>query len=103
MSAVPESCGASALLYGFLAWCERCVLARRVRDGLVRRILGCPALPVFEDEGDLQVDLVASDVAVRDHDVHVLDPGTLHAPKRLGGAVDGPVYGVFEALLGDGA
>src|SRR5215211_2336528 len=54
-------------------------------------------------EGDLHVDLVACDVAVLNHDVHVLHPATLHAPERLGGSGYSLVDGVLEALLRDGA
>src|SRR5215210_2415170 len=58
---------------------------------------------VLQHEGDLHIDLVARDVAVLDHDVHILHPATLHASKRLGSTGDGLVDGVLEALLRDGA
>ena len=52
---------------------------------------------VLKLEGDLYVDLVASDVAVLDHDVHVLYPATLYAPERLGSSGYGLVDSILEA------
>jgi hypothetical protein len=59
-----------------------------------------PGKLLFQDEGNLQVDLVASYVAVLDHDVHVLDPGALDVAQGLVGAVEGFPYGRLEALRG---
>src|SRR5829696_6619582 len=52
---------------------------------------------------DLHVDLVAGDVAVLDHDVHVLDPCALYAPQGPGGPGYSLVDGVLKAPLRDGA
>ena len=38
---------------------------------------------ILQDEGDLKIDLVADDIAVLDHDVHVLDPGALYVAQGL--------------------
>src|SRR3712207_4217148 len=74
---------------------------RPTRTGVAVNLFSLGA--VLQDEGDRHVGLVADDVAVLDEDVHVLNPGTLYAPKRLIGAGDGLVYGVLEAVLRDGA
>src|SRR5215213_5218215 len=58
---------------------------------------------VFEDEGDLQVDLVALDVTVLYEDIHVLDPATLHVAQRLVSTVYGFLDGLLKALWVDGA
>src|SRR3712207_9410716 len=58
---------------------------------------------ILKLEGDLHVDLVAGDVAILDHDVHVLHPATLYTPERLGGSGYSLIDGVLEALLRDGA
>jgi hypothetical protein len=58
---------------------------------------------VLENEGDLEVDLVANYVAILDHDVHILDPGALYIPEGLCGPGYGLPDGVLEALLRDGA
>src|SRR5215218_6206466 len=58
---------------------------------------------VLQDEGNLQVDLVANYVAVLDHDVHVLNPGALNVAQGLVGAIEGFPYSRLEALRGDGA
>jgi hypothetical protein len=60
-------------------------------------------LGVFEDEGDGQVHLVADDVTVVDHDVHVLDPAALDVPQRARGAAHALVDGGLEALRVRGA
>src|SRR5687768_13303820 len=54
---------------------------------------------LLQHEGDLHIDLVARDVAVLDHDVHVLHPRTFNASKRLGSTGYGLVDGVLEACL----
>src|SRR5215211_8750776 len=58
---------------------------------------------LLQHEGNLHIDLVALDVAVLYKDVLILNPATLHAPKRLGGTGDSLVYGVLEARLRGGA
>src|SRR5215211_7373912 len=58
---------------------------------------------VLQDEGDLQVYLVACDVAILDHDVHVLNPGALNVAQALVGAIEGFPYGCLKALRGNGA
>src|SRR5829696_384897 len=60
-------------------------------------------LALFQDEGYGHVDLLARDVPVLDHDVHVLDPGTLDVAEGAGSTVDALVYRVLEALIGRGA
>jgi hypothetical protein len=42
-----------------------------------------PGKLLLQDEGNLQVDLVADDVTVLDHDVHVLHPGALDVAQGL--------------------
>src|SRR3712207_1255965 len=74
---------------------------RPTRTGIAVNLFSLGA--VLQDEGDRHVCLVADDVAVLDHDVHVLNPGTLDAPKGLGGAGYSLIDGVLETLLGDGA
>src|SRR5215203_3026341 len=63
------------------------------------RVLGV----ILKHEGDLEVDLVALDVALLDHDVLIFDPGALYVPQRLGGPGYGLLDGILEALLRDGA
>src|SRR5215218_8510778 len=58
---------------------------------------------VLQDEGNLQVDLVANYVAVLDHDVHVLNPGALNVAQGLVGAIESFPYGCLKALWGNGA
>src|SRR5688572_5656144 len=58
---------------------------------------------VLQDEGDLQVDLVANYVAILDHDVHVLNPGALNVAQGLVGAIESFPYGCLKALRGNGA
>jgi hypothetical protein len=58
---------------------------------------------ILQHEGNLQVDLVASDVAVLDHDVHVLHSSTLDVPQGLVGTRYGLLDGVLKAPLGDHA
>src|SRR5918994_1958123 len=58
---------------------------------------------VLQDESDVQVHLVALDVAVIDEDVHVLDPTTLHASQRLVGPIYGFLYSFLETIRMDGA
>ena len=53
---------------------------------------------IFQLEGYFHVGLIALDVPILDHDVHVLDPRAFHASERLGGAGDGLVDGVLEAV-----
>jgi hypothetical protein len=43
---------------------------------------------LLQDGGDLQVDLVADDVAVLDHGVHVLHPRALDVAQGLVGAIE---------------
>ena len=62
-----------------------------------------PAKLLLQDEGNLQVDLVADDVAVLDHDVHVLNPSALDVAQGLVGALQSLPYGRLEAVRGDGA
>ena len=56
-----------------------------------------------QHEGDFKVDLVARDGAVLDHDVLILDPGTLYVPQGLGGPSYALLDGILKALLRDGA
>src|SRR5215212_6654032 len=58
---------------------------------------------VLQHERDRHVGLVAFDVAILNHDVHVLNPAPLDAPQGLGGAGYSLIDGVLETLLGDGA
>src|SRR5215210_1596409 len=53
----------------------------------------------LQNEGYLQVHLVADDVAVLDQHVLVFDPGTLDTPKGGGGAAYGLLDGILEACL----
>src|SRR5215208_3178520 len=64
----------------------------RAPDRLLRVLL-------IQHESNLQVDPVALDVPIFYADVHILDPCTFHAPKRLGSTGDGLVYGILEARL----
>jgi hypothetical protein len=57
---------------------------------------------VLQHERDCHVGLVAHDVAILNHDVHILNPAPLDAPKGLGGTGDSLIDGVLETLLGDG-
>src|SRR5215203_5736451 len=58
---------------------------------------------LLQQEGYLHIGLVACDVAVLYHDVHILNPATLHASKRLGRTGYGLVDGILEARLRDSA
>src|SRR5215213_8670917 len=58
---------------------------------------------LLQHEGNLHIDLVAGDVAILNHDVLVLHPATLHAPKRLGSTGYGLVDSILEARLRDSA
>src|SRR5215210_5481582 len=62
-----------------------------------------PARPIrvllLQQEGYLHIGLVACDVAVLYHDVHILNPAALHASKRLGSTGYGLVDGILEARL----
>src|SRR5918998_755910 len=53
----------------------------------------------LQNERDLEVDLVAGDVAVLDQHVLVLDPGALYAAQGRGSAADGLLDGILEACL----
>jgi len=56
-----------------------------------------------QHEGDLEVHLVALDVAVFDHDVLILNPSALYVPQGLSGPTYGLLDGVLKALLLDSA
>src|SRR5215204_6184578 len=58
---------------------------------------------VLQDEGNLQVHLVADDVAVLYQDVHALNPGALNVAQGLVGAIESFPYGCLKALRGNGA
>src|SRR5829696_748348 len=58
---------------------------------------------VLQDERDVYVDLVASDLAVLYEDVHVLDPTTLHVAQRLVGSVYAFLDGFLKTIRMDGA
>src|SRR5215212_3273427 len=58
---------------------------------------------LLKHEGDLEVHLVAFDVAVLDHDVLILDPGPLYVPQGLGGPSYALLDGILKALLRDSA
>ena len=62
-----------------------------------------PGKLLLQHEGDLEVDLVADDVAVLDHDVHVLNLSALDVAQGLVGAIEGLPYSRLEAVRGDGA
>jgi hypothetical protein len=58
---------------------------------------------LLQDEGDLHVDLVAGNVALLDHDIHILDPSTLHTPERASGTAYALLDSILEAAVGDRA
>src|SRR5215211_4034140 len=58
---------------------------------------------LLKHEGDFQVHLVAFDVAVLDHDVLILDPGTLYVPQGLGGPSYALLDGILKARIRDSA
>jgi hypothetical protein len=59
-------------------------------------------LAFFQNEGYGHVDLLSGNIAVLDHDVHVLDPDALDVAEGAGGPLDALVDGVLEALLRGG-
>src|SRR5215217_339090 len=58
---------------------------------------------LLKHEGNFEVDLVAFDVAVLDHDVLILDPSALYVPEGLGGPSYALLDGVLEARIRDSA
>src|SRR5829696_6731681 len=70
-------------------------------DSCSRPLTGLLAL--LQYKGYRHIDLVARNVAVLDHDVHVLDPGALDVAEGAGCAVDALVDGILEALFRRGA